>query len=266
MGELIFNMESFRKYGIEPFSVAVIHGGPGAPGYMKPVAEELSGYFGVIEPFQSANTVDGQVEELGAILKINTNFPVTLIGHSWGAWLGVIFASENPNYVKKIILIGSGPYDDEYAQNINSTRLSRLSQKDVIELNKLKDELNGSNIKDKKDIFKKFGELSSKADYYKPIKFDDEIIDYQPDIFQTVMREALYLRKSEKLLKMAGRVKCPVVAVHGDYDPHPYEGVEKLLSAAIRDFRFYLLKNCGHYPWNEAEAKEKFYEIIEKEL
>lgn len=259
-------MESFRKYGVEPFSVAVIHGGPGAPGYMKPVAEELSKYCGVIEPLQSANTIDGQVEELRKILKENANLPITLIGHSWGAWLGVAFASENPNYVKKIILIGSGPYDDEYVQNINSTRLSRLYEKDVIELNKLKKELTDSNIKDKKDIFKKFGEISSKADYFKPITFNDEIIDYQPDIFQTIMREALYLRKSGKLLRIAGRMKCPVVAIHGDYDPHPYKGVEEPLSNVLSDFRFYLLKNCGHYPWNEMDAKEKIYEIIKKEL
>jgi pimeloyl-ACP methyl ester carboxylesterase len=259
-------MESFRKYGNAPFNIAVIHGGPGVPGYMKPVAEELSKNSGVIEPLQSSNTIDGQIDELRNVLNTNCNLPVTLIGHSWGAWLSVIFASENPHYVKKLILISSGPFEDEYSYNINKTRLKRLSEKDVAELNKLKEELNNADIKNKKEIFKKFGELSSKADYFKPISFPNDILDYQPDIFQTVMREALYLRKSGKLLKMAGRVNCPVVAIHGDYDPHPFKGVEEPLSKIVKDFKFVFLNDCGHYPWNEINAKDKFYEVINNEL
>lgn len=259
-------MESSRKYGIQPYKVAVIHGGPGAPGYMKPVAEELSEICGIIEPLQSESTIDGLIHELKEILERECGLPVTLLGHSWGAWLSIIFTYENPDFVKKIILTSSGPFEDEYAQNINSTRISRLSEREVEELNMLKNNLNNPNSANKKESFKRFGDISSKADYYKQINFTNYILDYQPDIFQTVMREAIYLRKSGKLLKMAGRLNCPLITVHGDYDPHPYKGVEEPLSKTVKDFRFILLKDCGHYPWNEVFAKEKFYEIIKKEL
>jgi pimeloyl-ACP methyl ester carboxylesterase len=57
-----------------------------------------------------------------------------------------------------------------------------------------------------------------------------------------------------------------VVAIHGDYDPHPFEGVQQPLSLVISDFRFILLKNCGHYPWIERDAKKRFYEILHEEL
>jgi pimeloyl-ACP methyl ester carboxylesterase len=259
-------MESFRKYGEEPFKTAVIHGGPGVPGYMLPVASELSEICGVIEPFQSSGTVDGQLEELRLLLKANAEIPVTLIGHSWGAWLSIMFASENPEYVSKVILISSGPFDDDYAQSINATRTGRLSESDTEEISRLKSELSDPSAVNKKEIFKKFGDLSSKADYFKRINFNDDILDYQPAVFQTIMRESLYLRKSGKLLRMAGRVNCPVVAIHGDFDPHPYKGVEETLSKAVKDFKFILLKNCGHYPWNEELAKEKYYDIIKNEL
>ena len=59
---------NFRIYGKPPFSVAVVHGGPGAPGEMKPVAEELSKNFGVIEPLQTASSVEGQIEELKKVI------------------------------------------------------------------------------------------------------------------------------------------------------------------------------------------------------
>jgi len=36
-----------RLYGKEPFFIAVVHGGPGAPGSVSPVAKELSQYFGL---------------------------------------------------------------------------------------------------------------------------------------------------------------------------------------------------------------------------
>ena len=34
------NMKNLRKYGKPPFNVAVIHGGPGVPGEMAPVARD----------------------------------------------------------------------------------------------------------------------------------------------------------------------------------------------------------------------------------
>ncbi len=81
-------MDNLRFYGSPPFRVAVLHGGPGAPGEMAPVAQELAHERGVLEPLQTAETVDGQVEELRAVLETHANLPVTLIGWSWGAWLG----------------------------------------------------------------------------------------------------------------------------------------------------------------------------------
>lgn len=53
---------------------------------------------------------------------------------------------------------------------------------------------------------------------------------------------------------------------HGDYDPHPSEGVRKPLSAVLSEFRFVLLENCGHTPWCERQARGAFYEVLEEEL
>ncbi len=119
-------MKSLRKYGKEPFSVVVVHGGPGAGGEMAPVARELSRGRGVLEPMQTEASLKGQVEELRIVLEKNGDLPVTLIGFSWGAWLGYLFAGEYPESVKKLILIGSGPYEEKYAGGIQKTRLNRL--------------------------------------------------------------------------------------------------------------------------------------------
>jgi len=51
------NVGNPRVYGNKPYHVAVIHGGPGAPGEMAPVARELSLSTGVLEPLQTTETV-----------------------------------------------------------------------------------------------------------------------------------------------------------------------------------------------------------------
>ena len=123
-------MINLRKYGTKPFNVAVIHGGPGTPGEMAPVARELSSVRGVLEPLQTATTVEGQVQELKAVLEKNGDLPVTLIGFSWGAMLSSIFTAHYPSFVTKLILIGSGVYEEKYATDLMKTRLSRLSEEE----------------------------------------------------------------------------------------------------------------------------------------
>jgi len=119
-------MNNLRTYGRSPFTVAVVHGGPGAPGEMAPVARELSACAGVLEPLQTADTLDGQVQELKEVLEGSGDLPIILIGFSWGAMLSFIFASRHPTLVKKLILVAGAPFEDRYAADITETRLRRL--------------------------------------------------------------------------------------------------------------------------------------------
>src|SRR5258706_5398992 len=124
-GTFLYNdrrMKNPRSYGSAPFNPAVIHGGPGAPGYMAPVARELSFEWGVLEPLQTANSLEGQVQELRILLEKNADLPVTLIGSSWGAMLSFILTARYPELVKKLILIGSAVFEARYAGGIQETR------------------------------------------------------------------------------------------------------------------------------------------------
>ena len=118
-------MENLRKYGHRPFLIGVIHGGPGAPGEMAPVARDLSRDNGVLEPLQTTDTIEGQIEELKSVLEESGEPPLILIGFSWGAWLSYIFTACYPALVKKLILVSSGPFEEKFADLIMETRLSR---------------------------------------------------------------------------------------------------------------------------------------------
>jgi pimeloyl-ACP methyl ester carboxylesterase len=229
--------------------VAVVHGGPGAPGELSTVARHLSSVGGVLEPLLTARCVDGQLEELRAVLEENGRFPLSLVGFSWGAWLSVIFTANYPAYISELILLSSGPFEEKYAVGIMKTRLERLEGEERKEAEVLY-KAAASSALSAYDLTR-FGQLIFKADSYDPLPDDSQPLPVDPEVYRLVWAEASKLRKSGQLLEMARRIKCPVVAVHGDYDPHPADGVKYPLSEAIDDFRFILLGKCGHYPWRE---------------
>lgn len=261
-------MKNFRIYGSLPLTIVVVHGGPGAPGEMKPVAEELSKYFGVIEPLQTEDSIDGQIEELKKVIEGNAASPVQLIGWSWGAWLSYLLAARHPNLVKKLILVSSGPFNASYAQGIMNTRLGRLAEQERKRVEEIIQLLQSGKADDV--TFNELGGLMDKADSYGPmLHSNDDAIEksaVQSEIYEKVWSEADKLRSSGKLLKTGKKITCPVVAVHGDYDPHPSEGVEKSLSKILKNFHFHLIEHCGHHPWLEKKARSRFYEILIQEL
>jgi pimeloyl-ACP methyl ester carboxylesterase len=258
-------MDNPRKYGRAPYEVALIHGGPGAPGEMAPVARELASKFGVLEPLQTANTLEGQIVELKNILENNAAVPCSLVGYSWGAWLSIIVAARYPLLVKRMILISSGPFEAKYARDIMKTRLSRLEAGEREEIISFVESLDDVDSSEMNNRMARFGLLMSKADSFDPIPHANEVSQVQSEIFQNVWKEADELRGSGKLLELAAKVQCPVLAIHGDHDPHPAKGVENPLSHLLTNFRFILIRNCGHTPWIERQAKDKFYKILKRE-
>jgi pimeloyl-ACP methyl ester carboxylesterase len=206
--------------------VAVIHGGPGAGGEMAEVAVELCSGRSILEPLQTARSLPAQVEELKGLLEQCAQLPVTLIGFSWGAWLSFILAARYPAMVKKLVLIGCGPFEDRYVPAIMQARLSRLSDGERRQLAGILEILNGpdkgdsekKNKKSKKSkknrAFHLLGELLSRADAFDPIKPEKPQAAYPScrvdnadsadssdgaDIYQSVWKEASHLRQTGEL-------------------------------------------------------------------
>jgi pimeloyl-ACP methyl ester carboxylesterase len=256
-----------RKYGNPPFSVAVVHGGPGAPGEMAPVARELSTICGVLEPLQTKFSIEDQIHELQAILENDGDLPVTLIGYSWGAWLSCLLASYYPALVRKLILVSSGAFEEKYVIDLMDNRLRRLDEEKRLLVNDLMKILNNPKNTGSNAAFAQFGELMAETDNFSPLPAgQEEGLEVQGNIFQSIWPEAAELRRSGQLLRTIRQINCPVLAIHGDYDPTPADGVQKPLAQVINNFKFILLSKCGHTPWIERHAKDMFYEIIKNEL
>jgi len=267
-------MKNLRAYGKPPFKIAVIHGGPGAVGEMAPVARELAPAFGVLEPMQVETTLERQVESLKTLLVDHADPPVTLIGFSWGAWLSFIVAARYPGIIARLILVGSGPFEHHYLAQIQETRMSRLPADERFEYNSIITALNDPHAEGKSKKFARLGQLALKTDCY-DADLDDPPMDppepgksetNQGNIYHQVLMTAQEMRKSGELLALADHIQCPVLALHGDYDPHPAAGVFEPLTKRLKDFRFIGLEKCGHKPWIERQAKQNFYQILRREL
>ena len=260
-------MKNVRIYGESPYRVAVVHGGPGIAGAVAPVADELSRTIGVLEPLQTIDSLEGQVIEWQDVLKEHGSIPVILIGHSWGAFLSLIVASRFPLLVKKLVLVSGGPFEENYADIINTERLNRLTEAERIEVFDLMEIIDGSAAGDKDNAMSRLNGLFARADTYSLLpQPENDILVFSEEINRRVWAEAKPLVTGGEILRMAEKIKCPVVAIHGDYDTHLPEGVKEPLSRVLKDFKFILLEKCGHEPWLETFARDKFYKILKNEL
>lgn len=232
---------------------------------MAPVARELSKNRGVLEPLQTKDSVEGQIDELIEQLTEHASLPVTLIGSSWGAALALLTASRKEIAIERLILIGSAVFDADISSRIGDIRTNRLDEKQRRRLDEIKSQINNSEGMGR--IAEIWGELSFYTDTYDPITDDLEVIEVQYELSGKVWSVFRVLRDRPGYLKNEfSKIDIPAVVIHGDYDPHPIEGIRPFLEGCVKDIKFHMLPKCGHYPWIERHARERFFEILEEEL
>lgn len=236
---------------------------------MASVARELAkSGVGVLEPLQTSDSIDGQVNELYAVLNSHGQLPITLVGWSWGAMLSYITAARHPEVVHKLILVSSGVYEHQYTSTIMDTRMSRLNDDERRAIENAFEQINSPDDPERDSALELIGSIfRKKTDSYDLLADpDDDVLKVQSDISHTVWAEANALRQSGELIALGKAIRCPVIAIHGDYDPHPIAGIREPLTPVLDNFRVEILKRCGHYPWQERQAREVFFELLQREI
>ena len=132
---------------------------------------------------------------------------------------------------------------------------------------KLMSLLDDPSVSNKDSLFSRYGYLFDKTENYDAEPEAKDRFETNPAIFNHVWAEAAAMRSSGELLRQASLVTCPVLAIHGDYDPSPAEGVREPLARVLTaPFEFVVLKRCGHTPWLERHARNALYEILEANM
>lgn len=252
-----------RYHGTAPFRTAVIHGGPGAPGSAASLARALSHYAGTIEPLQSADTLEGQISELHAQLTSSASLPVVLVGWSWGAVLSLFIAGRYPSIISRLILVGCAVFDAASSAAITARRLARLSENDRRRYDELTTAMSAEGTADRDAILKDIGELLSGVDSYDPIDEPSNPVEPSYHVHARVWSDFKTLRDTRgALTREFASIVAPTLLIHGDYDPHPIEGIEPFLSRVLPHLELQVLPECGHSPWLERRARDRFFELI----
>lgn len=111
-----------RLYGRAPYQVVLVHGGPGGAGEMSPMARRLGPRLPVVEAMQTKLSIEALVDELRDQIATHVQTPAVLVGHSWGAWLCLLFAARHPDMAEPLILINGGVLEDRYAEVLRGTQ------------------------------------------------------------------------------------------------------------------------------------------------
>ena len=236
-------MIAVRRYGSDGPTVLVLHGGPGAPGYMAPVARALADAFVVLEPLQRPSggerlTVARHVADLDEVVRsLGAGARPALVGSSWGGMLALAYAAAHPDAAGAVVLIGSGTFDLAARARMRELLAERRSE--------------GA------DAYT-FAAIDGGGDD------DDEVPGRALDRVanQETWDDMVRLQAAGVYPAAFRAIRVPVLMLHGAYDPHPGEMIRDGLVPFIPQLEYRQWERCGHYPWLERHARDDFYATL----
>lgn len=248
-----------RRHGGGGPLVALLHGGPGAPGSMVSLARDLAGRFTVLEPLQRRSggtplTVARHVEDLAAVLPEGA----ALVGWSWGAMLALSFAAAHPGRARSLALVGCGTYDAESRALYQNALAARLGEAGLRRVEELQRRMAGAAGSQGDRLLAALGRLMEEAQAYDPLPEtgDPGRVDRQGN--EETWADVLRLQADEVEPAAFAAVTCPVLMLHGDDDPHPGPATFALLRRYVPQLQYRGFPRCGHRPWAERHAREPF--------
>ncbi len=251
-----------RTYGDTGPLVAVLHGGPGAPGSVAQLARDLSSFSRVLEPLQRRSgdiplTVAQHVADLAAVLPE----PTTLIGSSWGAMLALSFAAAHPDKARSLVLVGCGTYDrvsrDVYHRTMND-RLGPVGQERKAQL---KRQLTDTDQPDA--VLAQIGALDGYAQAFDLVE-EPNYTGIDAAGHRETWSDVLRLQDEGIEPAAFSAITCPVLMLHGDTDPHPGRSTHETLREFIRQIEYVEIPQCGHEPWLERWGREPFLDTLRR--
>ncbi len=232
-----------------------------------PLARELAtDGTGVLEPFQTADSIAGQVAELVRALRTEGEGRSVVVGSSWGAMLAVLTAQRHPELFDRLVLVGSAPFDRRGGERTTATRRARMSDAQRAEFDDLLHACSSPDPARAGAAFARSGDLLLAIDHLDPVVDRLEGVTHQLGLFRSVWGEVEARRDSGTLLDPDACLPCPVVVLHGDHDPHPLAGVVDPLQPLCPELTVHVLDGCGHLPWLERRARERFLTVLRTAL
>lgn len=181
---------------------------------------------------------------------------ITILGHSWGAILGMYFATENPKAVDRLILIGSGPLDMAGYNLLEDNLMCRASKDEKLLLMEVEDSIRKMSVT--REQLSTYSRTMFRFFFYNPLTVDDSW-----EIIKCTTNASTHQLLSQDLARINYDIKAglagldiPILVLCGRQDPigvFPSFEIKQLNKNA----KISWIERSGHFPW--AENPEPFY-------
>ena len=243
--------------------LVLIHGGPGLPDYLEPVAEMAADLHRVHRydqrgtggsPWGGDHTIARQVRDLELLLGAWGYERVVLVGHSFGADLACFFLLAHPDRVAGVIFL-SGPFLGPWREPTRAVERSRRSPRQQARL----DELAGTTARsDAEEV--EFLTLSWFTDHADPVHGwawasaaaqTRRPINYEMNAQLNVDKRVAPLESQIEQLRTL--LPSSTVIIGGAGDPRPASFLRPLGKRLGCDVT--VIPDAGHEPWLEKPAE-----------
>ena len=244
----------------------VLHGGPGADHcYLLPQMLHLGEKYDLLFYDQRGGgksksdaripvTWKAHVEDLAGVVKELGLDPLSIVGYSWGAMLGLLYAiqqSKNPQLQKlyRIALINPAPLTLEYRRQFEAEFARRQASP---EIQRLRDELASSGLRERDPAAyrQRAFELGVAGYFSDPNKARDLTPFRVVGRVQQSVWESL---GDFDLIRDLKGIKTPSIIVHGRDDPIPLASSSEASRAL--ETSLVVLDACGHVPYVEQPSR-----------
>lgn len=261
MDEVLQNINSVNLYcksiGSGP-PLVIVHGGPGfGHQYLYSYFSQLSDQFKIIFYDQRASgksnghknpvkvTMENFVEDLEGIRGFYKIEKLHVLGQSYGGLVALSYAVKYPEKMGSLLLLESSTVDPESDKVFEEALNNRLTERENNQLSSLMVKLDTTSSKAK--IMKEYFDILFKAYFFNKKLLSQLDLSYLTDeMVQKIFISGQNLKTDPDLQESLKNINCPTLIIHGDYDPIPVDGMEKI-HKAIKSSQFTVLKDCGHF-------------------
>ncbi|MFP5247958.1 MAG: alpha/beta fold hydrolase [Thermoanaerobaculia bacterium] len=259
--------------------VVLLSGGPGfSPDYLRPIADKLSDRYSavlfhqrgtgrsVIEKYDAeALAVKTLVADLDALRRELKQEQLTLIGHSFGGILTMMYAREHPDRIRAIAFIDAGGPTLASVPQFSANLEARFTDEDKAKIKEWSDpEKKKANHRLAVLELTKAKTPAYFADRSKAQSLMDGMTEtsFHDGVFWSIVMQMMALDLRAGLEK----VKAPVIVIHGRQDP--LQSAEEV-HATFPQSKLVWIEDAGHFPWLEQEkafygALRGFLEVVER--
>ena len=239
------------------------HGGPGIYDYLEPVANMIDDLVTVHRYDQRGcgrsedrgpYSVKAFVDDLDALRAHWGHETWTVIGHSWGATLALLYALQFPERSSRLVYISGTGIDPAWHDEYRRNRAAKLPPAERDRLRRLEQQRTAATGAELDRINEERAALLEATEYYDVTRLDElprhDRFPVNYPLNAALNAELHRMEEAGHLPARVSRIAVPTLILDGEADPRP-RWARAQIAQLLPDSRHVTIPQAGHDPWVE---------------